>query len=88
MGNRLLKYPVRSAKFKEKVAPRWQAAKLCSTMCTAVSIMKAKALISEVSKKKKILVIYSDGNYELRDTRAYTAFWSGKNITDREIQPR
>ncbi|HNP23027.1 MAG TPA: DNA gyrase/topoisomerase IV subunit A [Panacibacter sp.] len=87
MGNQVTKYPVRSAKFKEKGRSTLAGRKLWFDDVYGRLNNEGKGAYLGSFEEEKILVIYSDGNYELRDTELTQRFEAEKILLIEKFSP-
>lgn len=87
MGNQVTKYPIRSVKFKEKGRSTLAGRKLWFDDVYGRLNNEGKGAYLGSFEEEKILVIYSDGNYELRDTELTQRFEAEKILLIEKFNP-
>ena len=88
LGNQVTKYPIRTVKFKEAGKSTLAGRRIWfdSTFGRLNTEEKGEYLGSFESDER-VLVIYSDGNYELTDTELTQRFDAGKILEIRKFDP-
>lgn len=87
MGNQVTKYPIRSVKFKEKGRSTLAGRKLWFDDVYGRLNNEGKGVYLGSFEEEKILVVYSDGCYELRDTELTQRFEPEKIVLIEKFNP-
>ncbi len=87
MGNQVTKYPIRSIKLKEAGRSTLSGRKLWFDDTFGRLNTEEKGQYLGVFTDEKLLVIYTDGNYELRETELTQRFDADKIISIEQFDP-
>jgi topoisomerase-4 subunit A len=87
LGNQVTKYPIRSVKLKEKGKSTLEGRKLWFDDIYGRLNNEEKGTYLGTFEEEKILVVYSDGNYELTDTELTQRFDAEKIILIEKFNP-
>jgi len=87
MGNQVTKYPVRTVKLKEKGKSTLEGRKLWFDDVYGRLNNESKGTYLGSFEEEKILVIYSDGNYEITDTELTQRFEADKILLIEKFNP-
>jgi topoisomerase-4 subunit A len=87
LGNQVTKYPIRSVKLKEKGKSTLEGRKLWFDDVYGRLNNEEKGTYLGTFEEEKILVVYSDGNYELTDTELTQRFDAEKIILIEKFSP-
>jgi len=87
MGNQVTKYPVRTVKLKEKGKSTLEGRKLWFDDVYGRLNNEGKGTYLGSFEEEKILVIYSDGNYEITDTELTQRFEADKILLIEKFNP-
>jgi topoisomerase-4 subunit A len=88
LGNQVTKYPIRNVKFKEAGKSTLSGRKLWFDPTFGRLNTEGKGeYLGSFEGEERLLVIYSDGNYEIRDTELTNRFDADKIIEIRKFDP-
>ncbi|MBG9375074.1 DNA gyrase/topoisomerase IV subunit A [Panacibacter sp. DH6] len=87
IGNQVTKYPVRTVKLKEKGRSTLEGRKLWFDDVYGRLNNEEKGTYLGTFEDEKILVVYSDGNYELTDTELTQRFDADKIVLIEKFNP-
>lgn len=87
IGNQVTKYPIRTVKLKEKGRSTLEGRKLWFDDVYGRLNNEEKGIYLGTFEEEKILVVYSDGNYELADTELTQRFDADKIVLIEKFNP-
>ncbi len=88
LGNQVTKYPIRTVKFKEKGKSTLSGRKLWfDPTFGRLNTEEKGEYLGSFEADERLLVIYSDGNYEITDTELTQRFDADKVIEIRKFDP-
>ena len=87
IGNQVTKYPIRTVKLKEKGRSTLEGRKLWFDDVYGRLNNEEKGIYLGTFEEEKILVVYSDGNYELTDTELTQRFDADKIVLIEKFNP-
>jgi len=88
LGNQVTKYPVRTVKFKEKGKSTLSGRKLWfDPTFGRLNTEEKGEYLGSFDPEERLLVVYSDGNYEVTDTELTHRFDSDKIVEIRKFDP-